>query len=331
MSIVTNEFCVLEAGWRGTIFGKGGLSVAVFGDHPLGDLMEKYDDRSGPYFEGWYFRCQTRDGRSLALIPAIHIGEHGRKSASLQLITQERAWWLGYPASSFAAQPEPLCIRVGGCRFSEEGLLVDVEGEGLVLRGKVRFGPFHALKSDIMGPFRWLGRMECVHSVISMRHSLQGQLELNGAVVDLDGGVGYIEGDRGRSFPTAYLWTQCMWGAHSLMLSVATIPMGKLRFTGCICAIVMDGKEYRLATYRGARIQAWSSQGVVLHQGKYVLEVRLLGQKPQPLRAPTNGEMERTVHESLCAEVRYRFWRDGTLVLDHTDAYAGFEYSGGRP
>lgn len=284
-------------------------------------------NRSGPYFEGWYFKCQAQDGRALALIPAFHIRENGEKSASIQVITEDQAWYLEYPVSSFAASTDLFHIEIGGNYFSEEGLLLDVEQEGLSLRGKVSFGTFRPLKTDIMGPFRWFANMECVHSVISMGHILQGRVEMNGYLLDLQGGIGYIEADRGRSFPTVYLWTQCVWNDCSLMLSIATIPLGKVHFTGCICAIVLNGQEHRIATYRGARLQRWSSEGAVLIQGKYRLEVQLLEQKAQPLRAPADGNMSRTIHESLCAKVRYRFWHGRELLLDHEDDHAGFEYA----
>ncbi len=292
--------------------------------------MKQYfhgENKTGSYFEGWYFKCQTRHGACLALIPAIHIREDGQKNASIQVITEDQAWWLEYPASMFAARKDSLRIRIGENCFSEAGVQLDVEREGLSLHGRVDFGPFQCLKSDIMGPFRWLANMECAHSVISMGHSLHGQLELNGNVLDLSEGTGYIEADRGRSFPAAYLWTQCMWQGCSLMLSIATIPLGKLRFTGCICAVALNGQEYRIATYRDAKIHNWSDGGAILCQGKYRLEVQLLEQKAQPLRAPSLGNMNRTVHESLCARVRYRFWQDGALLFDHTDAHAGFEYA----
>lgn len=54
--------------------------------------------------------------------------------------------------------------------------------------------------------------------------------------------------------------------------------------------------------------------------------MRLLEQTPQPLRAPTDGDMNRTMHESICAKVWYRFWNGEKLLLDHIDNHAGFEY-----
>lgn len=292
--------------------------------------MKKYfygKNKSGPYFEGWYFKCQTREGHSLALIPAFHIRKDGQKSASIQAITENRAWWLEYPVSRFSASDDLLHIKMDGNCFSEDGLLLNIQQQGLSLHGKVHFGPLGPLKSDIMGPFRWIANMECAHSVISMGHALDGSVEVNGHVLDFNGGTGYIEADRGRSFPRDYLWTQCMWDGCSLMLSIATIPLGRFCFTGCICAIMLDGQEYRLATYRGVEIQKWSARGAVLKQGRYRLEVQLLEQSAQPLRAPSDGDMDRIIHESLCAKVRYRFWRDGALIFDHTAANACYEYA----
>ena len=306
------------------------FGYCVYGNTSHGDVMKKYFHRankSGSYFEGWYFKCQTWDGQSLALIPAFHISENGEQRASIQVITDEQAWYLEYPVIAFDASQGLFCVEIDGNRFSEAGLLLDIEKEGLSLHGRIEFGALQILGSDIMGPFRWLANMECVHSVISMRHRLRGHLEINNAVLDFNGGIGYIEADRGRSFPTTYLWTQCLWDNCSLMLSIATIPLGKLHFTGCICAIVLNGREYRLATYRGVRILNWSSEGACLCQGKYRLEVELLEQKPQPLRAPSDGNMSRTIHESLCARVRYRFWQGNVLLFDHTDDSASFEYA----
>ena len=57
----------------------------------------------GAYFEGWYFKLQTRGGEALALIPALHQDAALRRSASLQVITREGSWWLEYPEAEFGA------------------------------------------------------------------------------------------------------------------------------------------------------------------------------------------------------------------------------------
>lgn len=284
----------------------------------------------GPYFEGWYFKLQPKQGPGIALIPALHIDPAGKRSASLQIITDNAAWWLDYPAVEVVLTKDPLVMKIGESLFTTRGLRLYIRRPELTLSGALTFGPLTPLRSDIMGPFRFLPGMECVHGVVSMGHTVRGALCLNGKKLDFCGGAGYIETDRGRSFPKRYLWTQCVWQTGSLMLSIATIPLPIGSFTGCICAIHYKGKEIRLATYHGAHIVRWSQTGAVLRQGPYRLEVRLLRPNSHPLQAPVRGKMERTIHESLCAEVSYRLWREGKLLLAHADATASFEYAEGR-
>ena len=284
-----------------------------------------------PYFEGWYFKCQMKDGKTIALIPAIHKDGSGQRSASLQVISEAGTWWLEYPEAEFHVVRKPLRISLGLNTLGEEGISLQVDRSGLSLHGNLRHGPLTPLQSDIMGPFRFISELECTHGVVSMGHRLDGMLTLNRETLDFSGGLGYIETDRGRSFPDKYLWTQCNWRkpeTTSLMLAVATIPVLKyVRFTGTICSVNYNKREYRLATYKGAKINAWSEQGAEVVQGKYRLVVEVLEKQGQPLQAPVEGAMGRIIHESLCSKVRYRFWEKGKLVFDHTDNGASFEYA----
>lgn len=287
-------------------------------------------NRTGPYFEGWYLKNQSPQGQTLALIPAFHIDSRGHRTASLQVISSDASWWLEYPEAQLQVSRQPFHIQIGQSGFSSQGVELHIHQDDLSLCGTLHYGPFTALRSDIMGPFRFFAGMQCSHGVISMGHSLEGTLELNGERLDFSDGIGYIETDRGRSFPEAYLWTQCVWNGSesgSLMLAIATIPLPVGGFTGCICSVFYGGREYRLATYYGAKIEVWSSSGAVIRQGKYRLEAKLLHERRQPLHAPVEGRMERTIHESLCAEVRYHFWHGDTLLFRRIDPNASFEYS----
>ena len=286
--------------------------------------------KTGPYFEGWYFKHQNPQGQTLALIPAFHIDREGHCTASLQVISKNQTWWLEYPEAQLQVSRQPFQVQIGASSFGGQGIDLHIQQDNLSLCGSLHYGPFTALRSDIMGPFRFFAGMQCAHGVISMGHSLSGALELNGKRLDFSDGIGYTETDRGRSFPSKYLWTQCVWGGPergSLMLAIAAIPLPVGGFTGCICSVLYRGREYRLATYRGAKIEKWSPSGAVIRQGQYRLEVELLNERRQALRAPVEGRMERTIHESLCAEVRYRFWHGDNLSLQHTDSNASFEYS----
>lgn len=239
-----------------------------------------------------------------------------------------------YPETQLQFSRQPFQVQIGQSSFGRQGIDLHIRRDGLSLCGTLRYGPFTSLRSDIMGPFRLFAGMQCSHGVISMGHSLNGTLELNGERLDFSDGLGYIETDRGRSFPGRYLWTQCVWDEAercSLMLAAATIPLPVGGFTGCICFVFHCGREYRLATYRGAKIKECFPSSAVICQRKYRLEAKLLHERRQALRAPVEGRMERTIHESLSAKVRYRFWCGKELLFEHTDGNASFEYSGTAP
>ena len=111
------------------------------------------------------------------------------------------------------------------------------------------------------------------------------------------------------------------------MLSSAHIPILVGGFTGCICQIWFGGRSYRMATYQGVKVVQWGKEGARLRQGDLELSVDLVRESGQPLRAPVSGQMERTIHESLCATVRYRLWERGKLMFDRTDELASYEYA----
>lgn len=177
-----------------------------------------------------------------------------------------------------------------------------------------------------MGPFSLVPFKECRHSVWSMRHSVRGNVFMNGQKYFFRNAWGYWEGDCGRSFPKEYIWTQCFFSDGALMLSVADIPMAGIRFTGIIGVILWQGKEYRIATYLGARVVKIQNKTVRVKQGSLELDVRLLETSGCPLKAPLKGDMARTIHESASCRAFYRFRKgDHTMFAFETDR-ASFEF-----
>ena len=265
-------------------------------------------------FTGWYFKLQ-KEGQTVAFIP----GRAG-DGAFVQVLDCQGS--RHFPLSRL--QVENGVIRADSCRFSSAGLDIDLPG----ISGRVSFGPLTPLAAPIMGPFRFLP-LQCSHRVISMSHSLSGSLCLDGRRLDLDGGRGYIEQDSGVSFPRSYLWLQCNDFAQpcSIMTAIAHIPLAGIGFTGCICALICRGREYRLATYRGVRILAGGPQRVALRQGPLRLELELTPQdKGHPLLSPQQGRMSGIIHESSRARLRARFWQRGELIFDLSSENASYEW-----
>ena len=273
-------------------------------------------------FYGWYLKCQSHE-HTLAVIPAVH--RSGRKrTCSIQIITDDNAWTASFPAGAY--QRKGNNIAIGRSRFGKLGIRLAIHTPELNVKGQLRFGPLSPLKYGIMGPFSFLPFLECRHSVYSMMHSVSGTVYINQQKYSFQNAMGYWEGDKGRSFPREYIWTQCCFAGGSLMLSVADIPIAGYHFTGVICVVLWKDREYRLATYLGARAVLVKNGIVRVVQGDMKLEARLLERADRPLKAPTMGNMVRVIHESPVCRASYRFKKGNhTLFAFETDR-ASFEY-----
>lgn len=276
------------------------------------------------YFRGWYFKLQS-ESQTMALIVAYH-RSRGKETASLQIITDDYVNVVEYPIEDYRKEKKGFDVSLGKISFRTGGLHLDVHQEGLDLSGDVSFGPWTGIKGDIMGPFRFVPFMQCRHEVLSAFHDVDGVLTLNGKDYDFTGAKGYIEGDRGYSFPSVYLWTQCLFDGGSLMLSVADIPFGLFHFTGLIGFVHIDGKEYRLATYCGGKASDIKDGGCTITQGNMRFTAKLVRKNEHSLRAPVKGSMVRTIRESASCEAHYTFSIDGVSLLDLTSDKASFEY-----
>lgn len=274
------------------------------------------------FFCGWYFRCQSAS-QTLALIPALH-RTRGERSCSIQLLTEDGSENVVFPAAAFRKNKDQ--VTIGENQFGKQGVSLHLHTDTLTAEGCLHFGAFTPIRYDIMGPFRLVPFMECRHSVFSMRHTVDGAVRINGKDYRFRNGIGYMEGDRGRSFPKAYAWTQCSFSDGALMLSVAEIPLVGCNFRGVIGVVLWQGREYRLATYLGARVEQLKGGTIVVRQGKQQLTVQRLERPGAPLHAPLGGKMLRTIHENAACRVYYHFQIGGTTLFAFEAPNAAMEY-----
>jgi len=270
------------------------------------------------YFEGWYFKHQKGEN-TLALIPGMSDTE-----SFIQIVTNERAYQVEYPLQAFIRQ-NPVAIAEN--LFDLRGIALNIQTDEVTLTGEIRYENRAAYKGDIMGPFKYFP-MECRHSVLSMSHSLYGSVALNGKLLDFTGGTGYIEGDRGVSFPSKYTWihSNAFDEPLSVMVSVAKIPFFGTVFLGCICFVLYKGKESRLATYKGVKVRSNSQDKIEIEQGKYRLLIEPYGQGGHGLPAPDKGKMSRIIHENPSCEARFQFSCNNHIVFDKISPYTSFEH-----
>lgn len=285
--------------------------------------------KTHPFFEGWYLKHQG-NGTTIAFIPSFHVCKDKKRYAQIQVVTENGSHCFRFPPAAFHAEENRFYVRVGANAFSSAGINVDLQGKGLSVKGTLQYGALTPPETDMMGPFRHVPMMQCNHGVLSLTHSLTGTLEINGEAFDFTGGTGYIEKDWGCSFPKSYLWAQLSWFENRdccTMLSIADIPFAGTSFTGCIASVYYGGREYRLATYRGAKILKYSQREALIEQGPYRLRVQLIQDSgAQKLQAPQNGEMARVIKESPACMVRIHFMVGKITLFDVTRDNASFEF-----
>jgi hypothetical protein len=294
------------------------------------------------YFEGWYLKCVSADGsQALSLIPGVsHDDAQGTSHSFVQVVRPGGATsYLEYPVDAFVWDPKHFAVSVGPNTFSAEGVALDLDCDGLRLTGSLKFGPWAPwpvtlTAPGIMGWYRFVPRMECYHGVCSLDHRVDGQLVLGGETIDFDGGRGYAEKDWGRSFPSSWVWAQSNHfdlDRVSVSVSVAKIPWMRESFVGFIAGVFLGGELYRLTTYTGAELTAFSSwtggARMTYEDRAYRLDVELGGAVPSPLKAPHHGRMAARADESLDATMQVKLTRkrDGAVLLDDCGLHAGVE------
>ena len=287
-----------------------------------------YGEQKGKcYFEGWYFKHEN-GSQTICFIPSFHIDQRGQRSAMLQVIANDHVWKIHYAPEQFYAAKGRLYCRIGRNVFSENGISIDIRTRELKMKGNLSYGKFAELQRDIMGPFRRMPFLQCRHEIISMRHRVAGTLKLNREKIHFGKGSGYIEKDRGTSFPDRYVWTQCSRGAGgrlNLMAAAATIPVGPFSFEGTIAEIWFGRRKYRLATYCGARVKESTEKRMVIEQKNIKFEAQLQEKNPQKLLAPQSGAMGRNIYEHAACTVRYRLFENGEVIFNEICTPAGFE------
>lgn len=295
------------------------------------------------YFEGWYLKAVSADGRhSWAFIPGLSLNRDDNHSF-VQAIDGKtgKTWYFRYPKEDFRFSPGDFSIAVGPNLFSQKGMVVNLENHAGFFRGRLEFGDFTRYpvsfrRPGIMGWYRYVPFMECYHGVVSLDHSVDGEILHSEGLIHLDHGRGYIEKDWGTSMPEAWIWMQTNHfeqAGTSFMLSVAKIPWIGKSFTGFLGFFHHRGKLHSFATYTGAKIQHISDKGKLLHleikHAKFRIEIEALRGEKGSLKAPVSGNMERIIHESIDASIRVTLIdKKNRVLFAEQGIHAGLETVG---
>lgn len=256
------------------------------------------------YFFGKYYKFVLKNGFSFALIDYV-----ANKEKGMQLITKDNSYFIE---------------ELDSIKIFDDHIEFNVKLDSFSLVGKIKMKNLHPLKGNAMGPFK-IFSMECSHDVYSMYHDLEGELKVNGEEVSLVDGIGYIEGDKGKSFPKKYMWYNSIGKDYGVMLALATIPFGIIKFIGLLCFINIKGKEYRLCTYNFAKVVKRSKDQIIIKKGKYSLTLNLKHGESYNLKAPKNGKMSRMIKENVAINTSFTFNCKDKIILQRNDNYSSLE------
>lgn len=300
------------------------------------------------FFEGWYYKLVSADERhSMSIIPGVFQHRYGANSISfiqcIETVTG-KSNFIEFPIDVFRTKTKKFEIDIGGNQFQTDKINVDIKKDNLSLKADLTFNhlnpwPISLISPGIMGWYAWVPFMECFHGVLSLDHTIEGTVSLNGEDINFSGGKGYIEKDWGTAFPEAWVWQQTNHfteGAISLTASIAIIPWIRKSFPGFIIGFLWDGKLYRFTTYTGAETKLLEIHDHeiiwIVADKKFILEMHTRRGPGLILKAPTINGMERQIKESIQSEVDIRLYQriktGKTLIYQGTGRNAGLEVEG---
>ena len=297
--------------------------------------------KTSSYFEGWYFKFLNADASSaFAVIPGIAMDKNGNKQAFIQILDgrAKSAVYHKYHIDSFNPTPGKFIVNIDDNIFSEKLIQLNLPG----FKGELKFNgnvawPKSFFSPGIMGPFSFIPFMECYHGIVSMDHSIDGNLIVNDVLIDFNAGRGYIEKDWGRSFPSAYVWMQTNHFSApgiSLKTSVANIPWLGSSFVGFISGLWLHDRLIQFNTYNGTTLRKVhineETVSIVMKNNKHELSIFAHRDQATSLASPINGLMDGRIEESMSSIVEIELIETNTrkLVFSDKGYHAGLEVAG---
>jgi tocopherol cyclase len=293
------------------------------------------------YFEGWYFKVVNADeSKAFAIIPGIAMDKQGNRQAFIQVLDGKKrtAAYHTFPAADFIPKAGLFWLDIESNNFSEHHLQLNLPG----MRGKLSFKgnipwPKKFYSPGIMGPYAFAPFMECYHGIVSMDHSIEGELMVDDTAIDFTNGRGYIEKDWGHSFPAAYIWMQSNHFSSpgiSLKTSVAKIPWLRKSFTGFIGGLWLHDRLFRFTTYNGSKLRKSFADTnkieLIIENSKHRIEILAHRSEATALSSPIGGLMDGRVEESMTSaiEVLLTDNKNKQIIFQDTGRNAGLEVAG---
>lgn len=293
------------------------------------------------FFEGWYYKVVSRDEKNaFAFIPGIAMDENGNKQAFIQILDGKKSTseYIKFPFNSFKANPKRYEIEIDKNRFTINSIELNLKN----IRGSLKFQNITPWSSSffspgIMGPFSFVPFMECYHGILSMNHTINGELLIKNRKVDLTGGRGYTEKDWGHSFPIGYVWMQSNHFREpeiSFKCSIAKIPFRIFSFNGFIAGLWLKNELIEFTTYNFSKVKKCEINDkhveITIENLNYVLKILVYRSKTASLAAPIQGFMDAKIDESMTSKIEVKLIerKINSIIFEDVGRNAGCEVAG---
>jgi len=293
------------------------------------------------YFEQWYFKVVDHSEKKVfAFIPGIAMDEAGNRQGFIQVLDGKNNTeiYRRFDHSDFIPAPDKFEVRILDNFFSERKIrlnLPEVSGE-LYFSGNSAW-PKRRYSPDVMCPHSFAPFMECSRWIVSMDHSINGELEMDDKLIRFENGRGYIEKEWGRSFPGAYVWMQTNHFSEpgaSLFASAARIPRKRNFFTGFTSGLWLYDRMIELAAYNGTRLRKCyvdtKKVELVMENKMHRIELEVKRNHSAALSSPVQRFMDGRIEESMTSEVKVQLTdvESGNVIFDDTGRNAGLDVTG---
>lgn len=292
------------------------------------------------YFEGWYYKLtDSQAEKTYSIIPGISIGQWDTHAFIQVLDSDNNVSYFHYNIDDFQFNENKFEIMIGDNYFSKSRIRLNLIGDKMSLQGDLYFKnimelPKTPCRRGVMGPFLYIPSMECYHDIISIQHEIVGHLHISDELVDFTDGIGYIEKDWGRSMPKSWIWFQCNHFQPddvSLSLNIGRVPCKLGSFTGFIAVFRYRDRVFMFTTYTLARIaklyQYNNKLRICIKDCRFRLDVSIThANSGGIIKAPVDGQMSRSITESVNAVVKVRFSdRKGRILYEGIGTNGGLE------
>lgn len=287
-------------------------------------------------FEGWFSKIDDQENDLMLSVIWGYSTHKATKHAFIQFTNSllHKTTYIRYPLEEMKWQKEPFVLQIGNNELSEKGMKLDFEIEGVPVQGDFLFGSLTPIRTSFLKPniMGWLTHFpnECNHSIISMYHSVNGNLKIGKDSWDLWEADGYMEKDWGTSFPREYVWAHANgWDSSALVFSYATVPVLGRFAKGFFLVFHHEGYEYRFSSIEGARMMNFEVSKdafkATVKKGKYVVKLKARQSNPVELASPSKGEMSQRIKESLDGNIEIIMMVKGKETLNLTSDRASID------